>query len=90
MFYLFHTPKTWSKKKARLHEWKFHIVKPDYKNLLTAVEDSLYKEDSVCNAVAHYKLYVPKDYKEGLLILENEEVHQFAINAAIEALKDLR
>jgi hypothetical protein len=89
MFYLFHTPKTWTKKKAKSKEWDFHIVKPDYKNLLTGVEDSLYKEDSVCNAVAHYKIYVPKEYKQGLLILEDQDIHRYIIDAAFDVFKEL-
>lgn len=84
-FYLFHSPKTWSKKKTKLHEWQFHVFKPDYSNLLKGIEDCLYKRDSACNAVAHYKLYVPKDYKEGLLILQDEEIHRFVIDTAIDA-----
>ena len=89
MFYLFHTPKTWSKKKRIASEWQFHIFKPDYKNLLTGVEDSLYKQDSICNAVAHYKIYVPNEYKEGLLILENEEIHRYIMDMSFELLKTL-
>ena len=92
-FYLFHTPKTWSKKKSRLHEWQFHVFKPDYSNLLKGVEDCLYKQDSACNAVANYKLYVPKEYKEGLLILQDEEIHRFVIDTAVNGFikkKDLR
>lgn len=89
MFYLFHTPKTWSKKKAASMEWQFHVVKPDYKNLLTGVEDSLYEQDSYCNAVAHYKVYVPKEYKQGLLVLENEEIHKYIMDMSFEVFKGL-
>jgi Holliday junction resolvase RusA-like endonuclease len=84
-FYLFHTPKSWSKKKSKSVEWNFHIFKPDYSNLLKGVEDCLYQQDSVCNAVAHYKLYVPKEYKQGLLILQDEEIHRFIMDTAIDA-----
>jgi Holliday junction resolvase RusA-like endonuclease len=83
-FYLFHSPKTWSKKKERAHEWQFHTFKPDYTNLLKGVEDSLYDNDSACNAVAHYKLYVPKEYPEGLLILHDEEIHKYVMETAID------
>ena len=89
MFYLFHTPKSWSKKKATAAEWQFHVFKPDYKNLLTGIEDSLYEQDSYCNAVAHYKIYVPKEYKQGLLILENEEIHRYVMDMAFELFKEL-
>ena len=84
-FYLFHSPKSWSKKKAKAHEWQFHVYKPDYTNLLKGVEDCLYENDSECNAAAHYKLYVPKEYKEGLLILKDEEIHRYIIDTAIDA-----
>lgn len=90
MFYLFHTPKSWSKKKAAGVEWQFHVFKPDYKNILTGVEDSLYEQDSYCNAVAHYKIYVPKTYKQGLLILENEEIHRYVMEMAFDLFKELK
>lgn len=83
-FYLFHAPKSWSKKKRRLHEWQFHVLKPDYSNLLKGIEDCLYEKDSRCNAVAHYKMYVPEELKEGLLILEDEDIHRHIIDYAIE------
>jgi hypothetical protein len=70
-------------------EWQFHVVKPDYKNLLTGVEDSLYEQDSYCNAVAHYKMYVPKEYKQGLLILESEEVHRYIMEMAFDIFKEM-
>jgi Holliday junction resolvase RusA-like endonuclease len=89
MFYLFHTPKTWSKKKAASVEWQFHVFKPDYKNLLTGIEDSLYEQDSYCNAVSHYKIYVPKEYKQGVLILQNEEIHRYIMDAAFDIFKEL-
>lgn len=89
MFYLFHTPKSWSKKKSIAAEWQFHVFKPDYKNLLTGVEDSLYEQDSYCNAVAHYKIYVPKEYKQGLLILENEEIHRYIMDIVFDLFKSL-
>lgn len=87
IFYLFHSPKTWSKKKAKSVEWQMHSFKPDWKNCYTAVEDALYTQDSDVNAIANYKLYVPHSVKEGVLIMQNQEVHQFAIDAAIEFLK---
>jgi Holliday junction resolvase RusA-like endonuclease len=83
-FYLFHVPKSWSKKKAKRHEWQFHEVRPDYSNLLKGTEDSLYKNDSRCNAVAHYKIYVPREFKEGLLILQDEEIHRHVLEIAID------
>lgn len=84
-FYLMRPPKSWSKKKRRAHEWKLHVVKPDYSNLLKGVEDCLYKKDAECNAVAHYKLYVPEEMQEGLLIMEDEEIHRYVIDTIIDA-----
>lgn len=89
MFYLFHCPKTWSKKKKKAHEWKFHVLKPDYSNILKGIEDALYESDSECNAVAHYKLYVPGEYKCGVLILQDEEIHNYVIESAIDIFKKL-
>jgi Holliday junction resolvase RusA-like endonuclease len=85
-FYLFHSPKTCTKKKAKAREWQFHEFKPDYTNLLKGVEDALYENDSMCNAVSHYKLYVPKEYKEGLLILQDEEIHRYVMEIAIDGV----
>lgn len=86
-FYLFRIPKNWSKKKKRAFVWQFHVLKPDYSNLLKGVEDCLYKKDSECNAVAHYKLYIPDDFPEGLLILHDEEIHRYVIDTGIDFLK---
>lgn len=87
-FYLFHTPKTWSKKKAKSVEWQFHTFKPDWKNCYTAAEDAIYEQDSDVNAIANYKIYVPHNIKQGILIMQNEEVHRFALDAAREYLCD--
>lgn len=85
--FLLHPPKNTSKKKSTLMEWTLHEKKPDYSNLIKGVEDALYEQDNKCNAVAIYKLYAPKSIPEGLLIMENEEVHRFVIDSAIEQLK---
>ncbi len=84
--FLLHPPKATSKKKAAALEWTLHEKKPDYTNLQKGIEDALYKNDSKCNAVAIYKLYAPKSVPEGLLIMENEEIHRFIIDSAIEHL----
>lgn len=86
IFYLFHSPKTWSKKRAKSVEWQKHSFKPDWKNCYTAIEDALYTQDSDVSAISNYKMYVPHSVKEGVLILHNEEVHRFAIESAIEYL----
>jgi Holliday junction resolvase RusA-like endonuclease len=91
MFFVFllHPPKATSAKKWKAIEWTLHEKKPDYSNLIKGVEDALYEQDNKCNAVAIYKLYAPKSVPEGLLIMENEEIHQFVIDSAIENLKNM-
>lgn len=84
MFYLFRMPVRWGKKKKKANEWSLHEMRPDYSNLLKGVEDCLYENDSKCNAVAHYKLYVPDGYKEGLLIVQDEEIHRYVIDTVLE------
>lgn len=84
-FYLFHAPASWSKKKRREVYWQFHVKKPDYSNLLKGVEDCLYTSDSECNAVANYKIYVPEEFSEGLLILQDEEIHKYVVQTAVDA-----
>lgn len=44
-------PKKWSNKKRRLSHGNFHDKRPDLKNLLSAFEDALMKEDK---AIAYY------------------------------------
>jgi len=87
-FYLFHTPKNLSKKKTALLIWQPHLIRPDTSNINKGIEDALYKNDSMVTSVAYYKMYVPKDIPEGLMILHDEEVHQFVIDSAIEILSD--
>jgi Holliday junction resolvase RusA-like endonuclease len=56
-------PKTWSKKKKKLHHGTLHQSKPDLDNLLKAFTDSLLQEDKI---IAHYgelcKVWVNLDY----------------------------
>jgi hypothetical protein len=85
-FYLFHSPKSWSKKKAKSVEWQLHGFKPDYSNLGKLVDDAIFENDSDVNAVAHYKIYVPHNIPEGIMILQDEEIHKFVIDSAIEML----
>lgn len=40
-------PGSWSKKKKRLLDGKPHMQKPDLSNMLKALEDAIYREDSV-------------------------------------------
>lgn len=44
-------PKSWSKKKKKLHHGQFHGSTPDLKNLLQAFEDSLMTQDK---GIAYY------------------------------------
>lgn len=84
IFYLFHSPKSWSKKKHEAKLWQIHDLKPDCSNISKGVEDALWISDSDVTANAHYKLYVPHDVPQGILILKNEEIHRFVIDTAIE------
>lgn len=52
IFYL-PVPKSWSKKKKRLHHGAYHQSKPDLKNLLSAWEDSLMTEDKTIAFYTH-------------------------------------
>lgn len=45
-------PKSWSKKKKKLFHGEFHQSRPDLKNLLTPLEDSLLSEDK---GICHYE-----------------------------------
>jgi Holliday junction resolvase RusA-like endonuclease len=83
-FYFFSIPTRWNKKKRKEAEWTLHELRPDYSNLLKGIEDCLYEKDSECNAVSHYKIYVPDGHKEGLLIVQDEDIHKYIINTALE------
>lgn len=85
VFYLFKIPTRWKKSDKINAAWTIHKFKPDTKNCWTAIEDALYKNDSDCSNYAHYKLYIPVGFKEGILILHNEEIH----NHIIDITKDI-
>jgi Holliday junction resolvase RusA-like endonuclease len=82
--FTFHIPKSWRKKQREGKLWGMHSVRPDSSNLHKGCEDALWDNDGKCNAYAIYKIYVPKEYEEGLLILHDEEIHRFVIDTAIE------
>lgn len=88
-FYLFKMPNNWSKKKKAAYEWTLHKVRPDASNISRGIDDCLYEDDACVNATAHYKLYIPKGYTEGVLIMQDEEIHNFVIETAVEVLKKL-
>ena len=50
-------PKSWSKKKRREHENQPHMVRPDIDNLLKALLDSLFENDSCVWDVRSRKVY---------------------------------
>jgi Holliday junction resolvase RusA-like endonuclease len=55
-------PKSWSKKKKRLHHGQFHHSRPDLKNLLQAFEDSLMSEDMTISYYTHLgKIWVNEE-----------------------------
>jgi Holliday junction resolvase RusA-like endonuclease len=51
--YFIPVPKSWSKKKKRLHHMTYHQSTPDLDNLTKAMKDSLLREDK---QIAHYEL----------------------------------
>lgn len=87
--FLLHPPKSWTKKKRAEMKWALHDKKPDYSNLIKGVEDALYEQDNKCNAVGIYKFYAPAEYPEGLLIIENREIHQYVIDTSVEILEKM-
>lgn len=84
IFFLFKTPKNLSKKKKIASYWTLHEKRPDVSNLVKALEDALYIEDSMVNSCSYYKLWCPDEF-EGIIIIENKEIHEFAI----ESMKQL-
>jgi hypothetical protein len=89
-FYLFKIPTRYSKKKRVDMAWTTHEFKPDTKNIWSAWEDALYKSDSECSHIAHYKLYVPDGYKEGILLLHDEEIHRYIVDYAKGFIDDIQ
>jgi hypothetical protein len=88
-FYLFKIPTRYSKIKRANMAWTIHEFKPDYSNCNKAIDDCLYKNDSMCSHVAHYKLYIPDNYKEGILLLHDEEIHSQIVDIAKDFLLDI-
>lgn len=88
-FYLFKIPTRYSKVKRANMGWTIHEFKPDTKNCWAAWEDALYDNDSDCSHIAHYKLYVPDGYKEGILLLHDEEIHKYVVDIAKGFINDL-
>lgn len=84
VFFLFHTPKNLSKKKKKQLAWTLHDKRPDKSNLTKSLEDALYVEDKEVNSWGIYKLIVPDEIPEGIVILENSEIHNFVINELVE------
>lgn len=62
-------PKSWSAKKRKVTRGMPHMVKPDIKNLLAALEDALYDDDSIIwNYAGLTKLWE----EEGKILIERE------------------
>jgi Holliday junction resolvase RusA-like endonuclease len=70
-------PRTWSKKKKKLHHGRYHQSKPDLDNLLKAFLDALMTEDK---QISHYEVskrwvdfetgWIEVTYKETELVLD--------------------
>jgi len=60
-------PESMSAKKKRLMEGKPHMQRPDLSNLLKALEDAVYHEDSVIYDIRISKIWG----KEGKIIIED-------------------
>ena len=59
-------PKSWSKKKRAVMDGKPHMSRPDLSNLLKALEDAIYSEDSVI-----YDIHIEKRWGyEGKIIVK--------------------
>lgn len=59
-------PGSWSKKKRVVMDSKPHMVRPDLSNLLKALEDAIYQEDSVI-----YDVHIQKQWGiEGKIIIK--------------------
>jgi Holliday junction resolvase RusA-like endonuclease len=59
-------PASWPKKKRATHNGKPHMSRPDLSNLLKALEDAIYQEDSVIYDVQITKRWGP----EGKIVIE--------------------
>jgi len=59
-------PKSWSKKKRATQNGKPHMSRPDLSNILKALEDAIYQEDSVI-----YDIHIEKRWGiEGKIIVK--------------------
>ncbi len=59
-------PKSWSKKKKAIQNGKPHMSRPDLSNMLKAIEDAIYQEDSVI-----YDVHIEKCWGiEGKIIIK--------------------
>ena len=68
------TPRTWSKKKKKLHHGRFHQSKPDLDNLLKAFLDALMTEDK---QISHYELSKRwVDFETGWIEVTYKETEQ--------------
>lgn len=62
-------PDSWSKKRKKNMDGKPHMNRPDLSNLLKALEDAIYKEDSVI-----YDVWITKLWgKDGKIVVETDK-----------------
>lgn len=83
-FFLIRVSPSWTKKKKKAHEWQPHENKPDIDNQLKLVYDALYKDDSMIHTTFATKLYVPQDYPEGVVILQDEKFMSSVVSEILE------
>jgi Holliday junction resolvase RusA-like endonuclease len=78
-------PRSWSKKKKRLHHGGFCHSRPDLKNLLSAWEDSLLSEDK---AIAHYSFLCKRwvDAEEGWIEVVVSDASRMFIPPPVEGV----
>lgn len=68
MTFVLPMPKSWSHKKRIQMDGKPHMQRPDLSNMLKALEDAIYQEDSVI-----YTIHISKIWgSEGKIIIEEE------------------
>jgi len=86
IIFLLLLPKGTSKKNKILLNNTPHRKRPDISNLMKAFEDACFIEDSIVNCVAQYKLWTNDINKQGVLLLQSQEIHNAIIENALTFL----